>query len=90
MVSTAHALRQCAVGGMGLALLPRWVVAGDLRDGSLVDVFPDHDVTATEFENHVWLLYPSRTHLPLKVRAFVELLERELSPAPWERPARRG
>ena len=85
VISTAFALRQCAAGGMGLALLPRWVVADDLRAGRLVDVFSDHDVTATEFENHVWLVYPSRTHLPLKVRSFVELLERELSPAPWER-----
>ena len=50
----------------------------DAIGGRLIDVFPDHDVTAIEFENYVWLVYPSRTHLPLKVRAFVELLEREL------------
>jgi DNA-binding transcriptional LysR family regulator len=86
VVSTAFALRQCATGGMGLALLPRWVVADDLRAGSLVDVFPGHDVTATEFDNHVWMIYPSRTHLPLKVRVLAELLERELSGAPWEHP----
>lgn len=88
VISTAYALRQCAAGGMGVALLPRWVVCDELRDGRLVDVFPGHEVTATEFESFAWIVYPSRTYLPLKVRVLAELLERELAPPPWERPER--
>ena len=47
--------------GLGPALLPHWLVADDLRTGALVDLFSDHDVTATDFTTAAWLLYPSRT-----------------------------
>ena len=42
--------------------------------GSLVDVFPTHDVTASDFDATVSLLYASRSYLPLKVRAFVTFM----------------
>ena len=78
-------LRNLALAGEGYALLPRWLCADELRAGTLVDVFPTHDVTATAFDASVWLLYSSRSYLPLKVRAFVtffsELFRRG---PPWE------
>lgn len=73
-VSNGVALRQCAVAGMGLTLLPRWNVAHELRTGELVDVFPDYQATVSEFDAAAWLLYPSRSYLPLKVRAYTEFL----------------
>ena len=89
-VSAADGLivRELAKSGLGLALLPRWLCADDLRSGALVDVFPSHEVTATEFESSLWLAYPSRSHLPLKVRVFVDFL-REIfrEGPPWEQAA---
>ena len=85
-ISNALALKQCALAGMGVTLLPRWVVAGELRDGSLIDLFPNHNVTATTFESAAWLLYPSRRHLPLKVRVFVDYLKQKFHKGlPWEK-----
>ena len=56
-----------------------------LRDGSLVDVFPDYEVTATSYDIAAWLLYPSRDYLPLKVRVFVDFLKRKFREGPpWE------
>jgi DNA-binding transcriptional LysR family regulator len=82
-------LRNLALEGEGYALLPHWLCAEELRAGSLVDVFPTYDVTATAFDASVWLLYASRSYLPLKVRVFVaffsELFRRG---PPWEAPAR--
>jgi DNA-binding transcriptional LysR family regulator len=47
-------------------------------------LFTDYAVGVTEFEVPVWLLYPSRRHLPLKVRAFAEFVrERFRGEAPW-------
>ena len=50
------------------------MIAEALRAGTLVDLLPDLDATATTFETAAWLLYPSRTYLPAKVRLAVDLL----------------
>jgi DNA-binding transcriptional LysR family regulator len=79
MISNAIALQQCAIAGMGLALLPNWLIDDDLRDGALVNVFPSYDVTATEFSTAAWLVYPSRTYVPLKVQVFIDFLKQAIS-----------
>lgn len=75
IISNMTALQQCAIAGMGLALLPNWLIDEELRTGTLVDVFPKHTVTATNFSTAAWLVYPSRTYVPLKVRLFIEFLK---------------
>lgn len=89
--SNAIALKQCALAGMGIILQARWIVGRELRDGSLVDLFPNHEVTAANFEAPaVWLLYPSRAYLPLKVRVFADFLKEKFkSNPPWDAPTRR-
>jgi DNA-binding transcriptional LysR family regulator len=76
VISSAIALRECAIAGMGLALLPNWSIDVDFQQGHLVDVFPDYAVTATDFNTAAWLVYPSRAYVPLKVRLFMEFLKR--------------
>ncbi|NES21443.1 MAG: hypothetical protein F6K41_21565 [Symploca sp. SIO3E6] len=78
IISNAIALEQCAIAGMGLALLPNWLIDNDLQAGTLVDVFPNYEVTATDFSTAAWLLYPSRAYVPLKVRAFIEFLQNSM------------
>jgi DNA-binding transcriptional LysR family regulator len=79
IISTSIALQQCAIAGMGLALLPNWLVEDDLRDGRLVNVFPNYDVMATDFGTAAWLVYPSRAYVPLKVRVFIDFLKQYIS-----------
>lgn len=74
-LSTALALHQAALDGLGPALLANWVVDEDIAAGKLVDLFAAHHVTATDFETAVRLLYPSRAYLPLKVRAFIDFMK---------------
>lgn len=77
-------LRELASKGVGFALLPVWLCAGELATGELVDAFPRHDVTATEFDAGIWVVYPSRAYVPLKVRAFADFIASELGRrAPW-------
>lgn len=78
-ISNAIALQQCAITGMGLVLLPNWLVDDDLRAGSLINIFPDYDVTATDFSTAAWIIYPSRAYVPLKVRVFIDFLRDNLS-----------
>ncbi len=78
-------LRSLALQGEGYALLPRWLCAEDVASGALVDVFPEHDVTATEFDAAVYLMYASRNYLPLKVKTFVAFVTELFRNGPrWE------
>jgi len=78
-LSTAVALRDAALLGLGPALLPHWLVDADIGSGRLVDLFPDHAVTATTFDTAAWLVYPSRSYLPNKVRVMIDFLKERLS-----------
>lgn len=78
-VANGVALRQCAVGDMGVLVLPRWNLADELRRGSLVELFTDYDVTASEFDLAAWMIYPSRSYLPLKVRVVADYLKEKFA-----------
>ena len=75
VISNALALRQSCLDGLGPSLLADWLIGEDLADGRLIDLFPGHDVTATDFDTAAWLLYPSRAYVPIKVRAFIDYLK---------------
>lgn len=77
-LSSALAVRQCALDGFGPTLIGHWNIDADLTDGSLLDLFPNYSVTATDFDTGVWMLYPTRSYLPAKVRAFVDFARERL------------
>lgn len=78
VLTHALAIAQCAARGLGIALLPRWTVAQQIAAGELVELLTSYEVTATDFAPAIWLLYPSRSYLPLKVRAFTDFLQEHL------------
>jgi DNA-binding transcriptional LysR family regulator len=77
-LSPAGSLRTAALHGMGPALLPNWLVDDDIARGALVNCFPTHRVTATTFNTGAWLVYPSRSYLPNKVRVMIDFLREKL------------
>ena len=79
LITNALSLREAACRGLGPALLADWLVRRDLEAGRLVDLFPGHDATATEFDTGAWALYPSRSYLPHKVRVTLDFLRSCLS-----------
>lgn len=77
LITNSEAIRQCALSGMGLALLPDWLVDPDIESGTLQTLFDDFEVTATDYDSAIWILQASRAYVPLKVRVFVQhLLDR--------------
>jgi len=78
VVSNSLALQRAALDGHGPALLPDWLVGSDLAAGRLIDLFPEHEVTPTDFDNAVWLLHTSRAYVPKRVRAFVEFIKQRI------------
>lgn len=75
VISNALSIRSAARLGMGVALLPIMLVQRDIAKGTLVDIFPDHACAAASFETAAWLLYPSRSYLPQKVRVMIDFLK---------------
>lgn len=82
VISNALALREAALAGLGPALLADWLVHKDLERGVLVNLFPKHQVTATDFDTAAWLVYPSRHYLPQKVRAAQAFFKEHLGTPP--------
>lgn len=81
MMFSAIALRDAAILGLGPAMLADWMIRCDLAEGRLIDLFPDYSVSPTSPETTVWLLYPSRTFLPSKVRVMIDFLKSRLGRA---------
>ncbi len=77
-LSPAGALLNAAIAGLGPALLPDWLVSDSLSNATLVDLFPGYAVSATSFDTGAWVVYPSRTYLPLKVRVMIDFLREKL------------
>ncbi|MFW6067233.1 MAG: LysR family transcriptional regulator [Myxococcota bacterium] len=82
-------LKQAAVEGLGLVMIPRFMVAAELADGRLVEVLADFGVP----EHGIYAVYAQRRHVSPKVRAFVDFLVdafegfRSRAPEPAHQPA---
>ena len=77
-VNSGLVLRQCALDGVGIALLSDWLIGDDLRSGRLVDLFPRHVVSPTSFDTAISAVYPSRKHVPRKVKLLIDFLQQRL------------
>ncbi|HEX6958657.1 MAG TPA: LysR family transcriptional regulator [Ferrovibrio sp.] len=84
-VSSSLAVRDALRAGFGLSLVPRFYVRDDLAAGRLRAVLQDWAPNETS----VYAVYPSRRHLPAKVRAFLDFVSGALGGAhPWNPPER--
>ncbi|WP_325948335.1 LysR family transcriptional regulator [Pseudomonas putida] len=76
MISTVGAVRDAAVEGLGIAMLAYWDVLPQLRDGSLVEIqLADGDMEQLS----VWAVTPTRQYVPVRVKAFLQMLESEMT-----------
>ncbi len=75
-ISSPAAIHRAALDGMGPALLADWMVAADLVSGALIDLLPEWEATAADFDTAAWILFPSNAYVSRKVRALVDYLKR--------------
>ncbi|MBI5279697.1 MAG: LysR family transcriptional regulator [Burkholderiales bacterium] len=66
--------RAAALQHQGIVLQPAFLVGDDLEEGSLVEVLPAY----RSFELGVYAVYPTRKHVPPKVRLLMDHLAAEL------------
>ncbi len=80
--SDARMVRDAAVKGMGISILPRFLVKGDLENGLLVRILDEFAVTGYWFK----VLVPRMKMNRPPVRELVAFLKSRMQPVPpWER-----
>ncbi len=81
LVNSSDMLREAVLGGVGIALLPQWLVGNDVRAGKLQRLFEDWQVNPQQETVSVYAAYlPNRRH-SRKVQALLEFLEQHVTRA---------
>jgi DNA-binding transcriptional LysR family regulator len=82
----SETLREAALSGLGMALLPTWLIGTDVREKRLVSVLPDHEwFIAPGARRAIWAVYPPKKVVSPKVKVFIAfLLQRFGQPPYWD------
>ena len=77
--NNGEVLKDAALAGQGIAMLPTFIVGPDLQQGRLRTVLCDYRPPDT------WIcaLYPRHRHLAAKVRLFVDHVSRRFTDRPY-------
>ena len=82
----SEALRDAALGGLGIALLPTWLVGPDIAAGTLRTLLPGWaaDITPGP-ERAISVVYTARRLVSPKVRVFIDALAEHIgAPPSWD------
>ncbi|MFV0383792.1 LysR family transcriptional regulator [Paracoccus sp. (in: a-proteobacteria)] len=81
VLNNGEAMRDMAVAGLGLAMLPGFIVAQSLTDGDLRQVMPEVETRNLP----IMVVWPPVSPLPAKLRLLIDHLSAELaSGKPWQ------
>ena len=72
VINNGETMREAAIAGLGLVLLPSFIVHDALRAGRLVDAAP----ALRPLGEQVWAMYPHSRHPSRKVRVIIEHLRK--------------
>ena len=64
-------LQQAALSHQGISMHPIYMVQNDIKQGRLAVVLPDFKPSRLD----IYVLYPSRRNMPIRVRAFIDYLK---------------
>ena len=77
--NNAEVLRDAAVQGRGIALLPTFIAGADFQQGRLATILPGYQAP----EISIYAIYPETRHLSLKVRVFIDFLVERFGGRPY-------
>ena len=72
--NSSNAIRALALAGLGVAVLPDWLVQDDVRSGQLQRVLPEYALP----NQPIHLVFHGSRHLPRKTRVFIDFLAEHL------------
>ena len=80
----SESLREAVLSGLGIALLPTWLVGADIREKRLVPVLQDYEwLIAPGPERAIWAVYPPKKVVSPKVRAFIAFIAQCIGQPPY-------
>ena len=72
--NNSEVLREAALNGSGIALLPSWLVLPSIQSGQLTKLFEDYEVNPNDSQSLVTALYLPNHRGSKRVNAFIDLL----------------
>lgn len=72
--------RTAALAHQGIVLQPDFLIGGDLRAGTLIELLPEF----RSVELGIHAVYPTRKHLPLKLRRLIDFLAAAFRSPAWQ------
>jgi len=73
-VNDVPMIRRAAIEGVGIALLPTWLVADELGSGQVMRILPECDLTPTGFDAALYAVFPRTPQMSPKMRVFLDFL----------------
>ncbi len=87
--NNSEMLREAAIDGLGIILMPSWLVGADIEAGRLRAVLTDWEANPGSAGAAIHAVYLPNRRTSRKVRVFVDfLIARFGSPPYWDRPTR--
>ncbi len=80
--NSGEVLRQAALDGMGMVLLPDWIVGDDVASGVLQQCLPGLRAYPAGYQAEIYAVHARQEFVPAKVTAFVSHLQREMAGDP--------
>lgn len=80
-VNDARSYVNAAIGGLGVAVAPGFMINAALESGALIKVLPEWRIEPVP----LYIVYPQRRHLSNKVRVFVDWLAKLMQTLPADR-----
>jgi DNA-binding transcriptional LysR family regulator len=69
--NAAHPIRIAAINGLGLVMLPTYIVGKDIENGTLKVVLENYPLPPLD----IHAVYPHRKYLSAKVKSFMDFLQ---------------
>jgi DNA-binding transcriptional LysR family regulator len=79
-------LRDAAVAGLGVVLLPTWLVGEDIKAGRLRHVLPEWSSMIATKPSGIFGVFPPHRMVPPKVRAFLDFAQKRFGKPPYWDP----
>lgn len=77
--NNAEVLRDAAVNGLGLTLLPTFIVGHEMRTGRLTPVLPEYHASPI----HLRMIYPPNRYLSTRIRLLVKYVQERFGDRPY-------
>lgn len=78
-VNNSSMSADAAIAGLGIALVPAFLCADAVAAGLLLPVLPEFRVC----HGGLYAMYPSREHMPVALRMFLDFLSERMQEHPW-------